>query len=109
MRLLTFFIAVLVSFIASISAQLDCGPANVTFHIAGSRVVEPIAKSWAEGYVTKCPSIQVNVSTGDDSTTGARRVCNDTQVLLDESATVDIGMMTREWNLGVEANVIDKP
>ena len=90
--------------IVSISAQ--CGPAG-TFHIAGSRAVEPIAKSWAEGYMAKCPSITVNVSTGGDSNSGARRVCNDTSMNGGESA-VEIGMMSREWNINTEANVTDK-
>ena len=105
--LLGSFIATTGMVVTMVSAQLECGPTNGSFHIAGSRVVEPIAKFWAEGYMAKCSSITVNVSTGGDSNSGARRVCNDTTMNGGESA-VEIGMMSREWNLNTEANVTDK-
>jgi ABC-type phosphate transport system substrate-binding protein len=88
-------------FLASItaaSAQLVCGPAG-SFSMAGSTTVEPIARSWAEGYMAKCPGTTITVE-GGGSSIGARRVCNVTTA----GTAVEIGDMSREWNLISEVN-----
>jgi ABC-type phosphate transport system substrate-binding protein len=96
---LRFFLSIISFILSFISAQIECGP-NGTLSIAGSSTVEPIAKVWAEGYMTMCPGIVVNVA-GGGSTAGARGVCNVTQ------PPIDIGNMSRQWRLNDEANVTD--
>jgi ABC-type phosphate transport system substrate-binding protein len=92
-------------FIGTISAQVSCGPTNATIQIAGSRVVESIAQSWAQGYMAQCPTVRINITTGGDSNSGARRVCNDTT---GGFTAVDIGMMSRQWNLSSEVNITNR-
>ena len=84
--------------ITAVSAQLDCPPAGSSITIAGSSTVEPIAKSWAEGYAIKCPTTNITVE-GGGSGVGASRVCNVTSA----GTAVDIGNMSRQWRT-TEAN-----
>lgn len=76
----------------------DCGPAAATagnLTIAGSSTVEPVAKSWATGYMAKCAGAFVNV-TGGGTSVGAGRVCGQAS----RGSAVDIGTMSRNWRLG---------
>ena len=84
--------------LTAVSAQLDCPPAGSSFSIAGSSTVEPIAKSWAEGFAIKCPTTNITVE-GGGSSVGARRVCNVTTA----GTAVEIGDMSRQWTTA-EAN-----
>ena len=82
--------------LTTVSAQgtglsLGCGTGGV-IKIAGSSTVEPIAMEWAEGFTALCPGTTFMVD-GGGSSTGARRVCNQTSA----GTAVEIGNMSREW------------
>jgi phosphate transport system substrate-binding protein len=96
------FFAALIVFATVISAQqnIPCGPDGGQISIVGSATVEPIAKTWAEGYMALCPNVNVSVA-GGGSSVGSRRVCNSTQ------PPADVGMMSRQWNAISESNVTD--
>jgi ABC-type phosphate transport system substrate-binding protein len=92
------YLAFLVLFVPTVVSQDTCGDAG-TIIIAGSTIVEPIARAWAAGYQAKCPGTTVDV-TGGGSTIGARKVCN----LPSAGFPAEIGSMSREWRLGLEVN-----
>jgi hypothetical protein len=83
-----------------VTAQLDCGTRGSTFTIAGSSTIQQLAAASASGYMKKCPGVSANVA-GEGSTTGARRLCNIASV----GPSVEIGTMSRNWNVPGEAFV----
>jgi ABC-type phosphate transport system substrate-binding protein len=99
-RNMKLFLASIVVLVSTVFGQDDCAPDGSQITLAGSTTVEPIARSWAAGYVAKCPNVNVTVE-GGGSSIGARRVCNRT----DAGSAVDIGNMSREWNVPSEVNV----
>jgi ABC-type phosphate transport system substrate-binding protein len=89
--------------LTTVSAQgtglsLGCGTGG-PIKIAGSSTVEPIAMEWAAGFSALCPGTTFTVD-GGGSSTGARRVCNQTSA----GTAVEIGNMSREWS-ATEVNV----
>lgn len=93
------FLASVFLLVSAVFGQDDCAPSGTVITIAGSTTVEPIALTWATGYEAKCPGVDVIVE-GGGSSIGARRVCNRT----DAGTAVDIGNMSREWNIPAEVN-----
>jgi ABC-type phosphate transport system substrate-binding protein len=93
------FSASIIVLVSTVFGQDDCAPDGSQITIAGSTTVEPIALTWAAGYIEKCPNVNVTVQ-GGGSSIGARRVCNRT----DAGSAVDIGNMSREWVQPNEAN-----
>jgi ABC-type phosphate transport system substrate-binding protein len=77
-----------------------CGPDGGKVEIAGSSTVFPLADAWAAGYRARCPKVNVTVE-GGGSFAGASRVCGS------GGNTVDIGTMSRKFNVASEANVTD--
>ncbi|MBA7644290.1 Phosphate-binding protein PstS 1 [subsurface metagenome] len=90
---LTILISVL---LISLLALVSCGRAEETpkleetISLAGSTSVEPLAKRLALAYMENNPQITINIS-GGDSTVGVKSVWEE---------TVDIGMASRELELG---------
>ena len=68
----------------------ECGPANGDITVAGSNLVEVIFKSLAQGYNTKCPTVNITVQAGTTAA-GAERVCANTT----RGPPVDIGTLSR--------------
>jgi phosphate transport system substrate-binding protein len=77
-----------------------CGPDGGKVEIAGSSTVFPLADAWAAGYRARCPKVNVTVE-GGGSFAGASRVCGS------GGSTVDIGTMSRTFNIPAEVNVTD--
>jgi ABC-type phosphate transport system substrate-binding protein len=76
-----------------------CGPSGGKVQIAGSSTVFSLANVWAASYRAQCPDINVTVESGGSSA-GAARVCG----LLSAGNAVDIGDMSRQFNIPSEAN-----
>lgn len=79
-----------------------CGPDGRGFSIAGSSTVRPVAEAWATAYRQACPQVGVISVEGGGSSAGAGRVCANS----DKGTPVDVGDMSREWNLGEEAELM---
>ena len=76
------------------AAQVKVCPstaASSTITIAGSVVLQPLAKTWGAAYTAQCKA-KVVVE-GGGSSDGAKRVCGDTS----KGSAVDIGTLTRAW------------
>lgn len=74
---------------------------SVTLEMAGSSTVQPLADAWAALYEETCDTVDVTVR-GGGSSAGARQVCD--QSLGDDESAVDIGNMSRDWNVPAEAS-----
>ena len=82
-------------------AQVKVCPSSAasdTIKIAGSVVLQPLAKTWGAAYTAQCKA-KVTVE-GGGSSDGAKRVCGDTS----KGSAVDIGTLTRAWK-STEATV----
>ena len=82
-------------------AQVKVCPSSAasdTIKIAGSVVLQPLAKTWGAAYTAQCKA-KVTVE-GGGSSDGAKRVCGDTS----KGSAVDIGTMSRAWK-STEATV----
>jgi ABC-type phosphate transport system substrate-binding protein len=77
--------------LGSAEAQ-PCGPENEYISIAGSTTVKPLSDAWAQAYVERCPTVEIDVE-GGGSKEGAARLC----AVPVESTPVDIGDMSRNW------------
>jgi ABC-type phosphate transport system substrate-binding protein len=96
------FIAV-VSSVAGQEGLPACGPAGGKVEVAGSNIVFPLVDAWADGYRARCPGVNVSVEAGA-STAGGRRVCG----LLSAGTVVDIGTLSRKWNIPAEVSITDE-
>lgn len=88
----------------SVVANVVCGPDGKSIGIAGSSTVRPVAELWATAYRQTCPNVGEIAVEGGGSSAGAGRVCANA----DKGTPVDIGDMSREWKLDVEAEVEDE-
>jgi ABC-type phosphate transport system substrate-binding protein len=82
--------ALFVLIVARVTFGQVCGPENGDVTVAGSNLVEVILKSWAVGFNSKCPTVNVTVEAGTTAA-GAERVCGN----VTRGATVDIGTLSR--------------
>lgn len=87
--------------------DINCGPNNGSFKIAGSSTVFPVAELWAGIYTVFCHTIDVVVN-GGGSSVGACRVCGQCEAKHGDPipGPVDIGDMSRNWREGSEVSAM---